>query len=226
VLSHKATDRSPLRSNAGRTQPRAERQIFSLLIWFARTALAIAVLSSAQAAHAHRLDLFVAADGAVIEGKATYAPGGPAQRGTVRFSDPDGGELGVVELQSDGSFSFQTPVRCDIEVTVDTPDGHGARKTLPASALPAALPAWNPDGAGAAAPVDAAAPGPQHVIGVATATSEDLEQAIARQVTPLRGEIAALERSIRMRDILGGFGYIAGIAGLLLCLKTRRSGAP
>ena len=187
----------------------------------ARLAAALLVsLAVVSLAHAHRLDLFVTADGAVIQGTATYSPGGPASRGTVSFRAPDGSDLGEAELQSDGTFAFQTPVRCDITIIVDTPDAHRASYTLPAAELPAALPAWSPDNERAAESVgEEAAP-------VVLNAPDDLlplvERAVSRQVAPLRQEIAALERSIRFRDILGGLGYIAGLAGLLLYFKTRR----
>ena len=172
---------------------------------------------TASWAHAHRLDVLVSADGAVIQGTASYTPGGPATRGTVFFQTPDGAELGEVELEQDGSFSFQTPVRCDITVIVDTPDAHRATVTLPEAELPSALPAWSPDGE--EVPAEDGAP-------AAVEASEDLlpliERAVSRQLAPLRQEIAEMERSVRMRDILGGLGYIAGLAGVLLYFKTRR----
>lgn len=190
---------------------------------FCAAALVMTVIWMGTAA-AHRLDLFVSADGAVIQGEAVYTPGGPARRGTVTLSLPDGSELGTVEIEPDGTFSFQTPVRADIEVRIETPDAHFARATLPATELPTGLPDWQGDGAtpNETAPTTdapAAAVGQEDLLPV-------IEQAVSRQVTPLRQEIAALERSVRMRDILGGFGYIAGLAGVLLYFKTRRPAAP
>lgn len=187
--------------------------------------VALCGLLLAAATHAHRLDVLVHADGAVIHGTASYTPGGPATRGTVTLQAPDGSELGEVELEPDGSFSFQTPVRCDIRVIVTTPDAHRATAVLPEAELPRALPAWSADGGPVAADdvADADEPGPAPVAAEAPAEMLPLiEQAVSRQLAPLRNEIAAMERSVRMRDILGGFGYIAGLAGVLLYFKTRR----
>jgi len=199
------------------------RKLLRLVVTLLLSAVAIPL------AHAHRLDLFVTADGAIIQGTATYAPGGPAQRGTVTFQAPDGTELGEVELGSDGSFAFQTPFRCDITVTVDTPDAHRARATIPAAELPQALPAWRPDGEHDDAPQTGDGGMGEEASATAVGDADDLlpliERAVSRQIAPLRQEIGQMEGAIRMRDILGGLGYIAGLAGLLLYFKTRRSGS-
>jgi nickel transport protein len=49
-----------------------------------------------------------------------------------------------------------------------------------------------------------------------------VEQAVARQIRPLREALQAHEERVRMRDILGGIGYIVGLAGLALWWSSRR----
>jgi nickel transport protein len=49
-----------------------------------------------------------------------------------------------------------------------------------------------------------------------------VEQAVARQIRPLREALQAHEEQVRMRDILGGIGYIIGLAGLALWWSSRR----
>jgi nickel transport protein len=58
----------------------------------------------------------------------------------------------------------------------------------------------------------------------------DLETAIARtvarQIQPLREELIAAEDRVRLRDILGGVGYILGLTGLALWWRCREGGSP
>ncbi|WP_462322132.1 carboxypeptidase-like regulatory domain-containing protein [Halochromatium sp.] len=49
-----------------------------------------------------------------------------------------------------------------------------------------------------------------------------VEQAVARQVLPLREALAEAQAKASIRDIIGGLGYIAGLAGLGLWWTRRR----
>lgn len=71
---------------------------------------------------------------------------------------------------------------------------------------------------------------PAHPL-VPALSQEVLEAAVARavasQVNPLREQIAAYEDRLRLHDILGGIGWIVGVAGLgffLLARKETRGG--
>lgn len=41
-----------------------------------------------------------------------------------------------------------------------------------------------------------------------------IEQSVAKRVRPLQREIADLKETIRLHDILGGIGFIMGLAGI------------
>ena len=49
-----------------------------------------------------------------------------------------------------------------------------------------------------------------------------IERAIARQIGPLREELANYDDKVRWHDVLGGLGYILGITGLGCWLIERR----
>jgi nickel transport protein len=49
-----------------------------------------------------------------------------------------------------------------------------------------------------------------------------IERAVARQVRPLREELLATRDALRLQDILGGIGYIFGLAGLALWWRSRQ----
>jgi nickel transport protein len=52
-----------------------------------------------------------------------------------------------------------------------------------------------------------------------------IERAVARQVRPLREDALAAREAVQFRDVLGGIGYILGLAGLGLWWRCRRSQA-
>jgi nickel transport protein len=59
------------------------------------------------------------------------------------------------------------------------------------------------------------------------ATTAEIDLAVARRIAPLAAQIDALESTLRIQDVIGGVGYIAGIFGLIAFLKSRRrAGAP
>lgn len=58
--------------------------------------------------------------------------------------------------------------------------------------------------------------------GVEAELERALEQAVARQLLPLREALAEAQAQASFRDLLGGLGYIAGLAGLGLWWTRRR----
>lgn len=180
----------------------------------------MAVLASLSPAQAHRLKVFATVVGANIEGRVYFVGGGPA--GNVSATLRDGQDNVVADgmTNSQGRFLLVSPIKADLVVVVDAKDGHMARfaiaaarlpDTLPTAAMAAAAPVGEP-----VAPKASASPAP-------SVAGDDIDAAIARQIEPLAEQIDALESALRLRDVLGGFGYIIGIFGLIAFLKARRT---
>lgn len=53
-----------------------------------------------------------------------------------------------------------------------------------------------------------------------------IEQAVARAVRPLREQLALERERARLRDVLGGIGYILGLAGLWAWWRARDRDRP
>lgn len=186
-------------------------------------ALGLLVSSPLQA---HRLKVFATAEGARIEGTAYFAGGAKAGGAFISVQDARGRELARLKPDAAGSFSYAATRRMDYRLVADTRDGHQASWTVRADELPAALPA--PADGGKTSPQGATPrrdPLPSPASAPAAADSETVarvERAVARQVRPLREELEAYGDRVRLHDILGGLGYIAGIAGLGLWWRSRR----
>jgi len=173
--------------------------------------LLVAVAAPAQA---HKLKVFAAAEGARVSGHV-YVPGGARVAGAaveVRVGEQ---VVGRLTSAADGTFAFTAETRADHRVTA-TIDGHQGAWTVRAEEPPPALPALADGASPAPAPPT---PTPAEAAPGDTAA---LEQAVARQVAPLRAELQAWREEARWRDIAGGLGWIVGLFGIAAWVAARR----
>ena len=162
------------------------------------------LLLGAAPAFAHKIKLFATAEGMVVSGYAYFSGGARAQGADIAAHV---GEQQVFSGKTDdqGTFRFTATEAADHRLTVDSGDGHTAGFTIKAEELgrPAVAPTAEPatdDGRLAAL----------------------IEQAVARQIRPLREQLDAFQESARLRDALGGLGFIIGLGGLAYGLDQRR----
>lgn len=188
-------------------------------------AAALLLLAGAPAL-AHKIKVFATAEGASISGYVYFPGGGRPSGASVAVTGPGGEEIGRLTTDDRGAFSFEATRRIDHRFTVDTGDGHRGEFLVKAEQLPTALPGGKAGAIsgdfGRAGPP---APTPQAAATMDTAALEDaVARAVAREVNPLREQIEAYEERIRLHDILGGLGWIAGVTGLAFFVLGRRRG--
>lgn len=167
-------------------------------------------------ADAHKINVYASALGRTVKGRVYFPGGGRARDTMVEVIGPGGEELGRVRTDENGEFTFQAQLKCDHTFVVDPGDGHRAAYVLEADELPDDLPA--PDSAVGRAETTALeqtppAPSPEP-------KAADV-QALAAQVQALREELEGYEGRTRLRDVLGGIGYILGIAGIVFYFAGR-----
>jgi len=184
--------------------------------------VASTVVLGGSSAFAHKINVFAYAQGNEIHGEVYFRGRIPAQNAKVTAFDPEGEKLEEVTADAEGKFAFQPRFRCDHRLVVDTGDGHAAEYTITAAELPDDLPPRPGDStkSGPSEPKTTASPPHHHHHAPATLPNgkklqEMIEAAVSRQVTPLRKQLAQYEAKTRLRDILGGIGYILGIMGLV-----------
>lgn len=184
--------------------------------------LPAALLLVGGQAFAHKVSIFATVQGDRIEGEAYFSGGGRPRDCVVKFVSPAGVELGETRTNAEGLFSFKPVVRGDHVIVMNTGDGHRAEyvikaEDLPADLPPAAGPAEARPPAAAASDTAAAAP---------AAGDRDADPRIAgevqRAVLPLRKQLDRMESTVRLRDILGGIGYIFGLAGVVMYVRSRK----
>jgi nickel transport protein len=177
------------------------------------------LLLGADPALAHKLKVFALVDGDHIAGSAYFVGGAKATGATITVTDADGNDLARLVPDAEGTFRYTPRDRIDHVIVADSGDGHLARWTLRAETLPAGL--------GASPPIDPV-PAPSTLLPPAPELSQPdppavvseetiaawVEQSVARQLRPLREQLEAHDARVRLQDVLGGIGYIVGLAGL------------
>ena len=171
---------------------------------FAVFAWALCLTSTAHYAQAHDLSIFVVREGDVLAGSVDYVGGAGLSEVHVEILNGVGFPIGAVVTDTLGKFRYIPTMRHDHEFVVTTDDGHRESFTVPASELPSSLPFST---AGMMDP---------------SAFKEMVEEAVSRQTAPLRQQLNAHDEKTRLRDIVGGIGYIVGLAGFYALVTQRR----
>lgn len=195
--------------------------------------LAICLAGAPLPALAHKVIASVFASGDQIEGEVGLSNGEMAANQTVEVFDGAGTKLGEATTDSDGFFVFTPDQPVKHVFRADLGAGHVAHAEMEAGDVAAIVGAGNPAepkpvGAGggraaAQAATIAFAPSPT----VAGATLTDEEQAVIARIVrdemrPLRKEIMAYKEKNDLQTILGGIGYILGLAGIGFYVAANR----
>lgn len=202
--------------------------------------LLMAALLAPAGALAHRVNIFAWPEGDNILVECGFSRSSPVRNGLVTVYDAaDGRELLQGRTDARGRFAFAVPdaVRQGhgLRIRVDAGEGHVNDWTLEASEISgAAAPSAEPgqaDARPAAAASPAAAgtgavpapPGAREQPVTAPEVRAIVAEALNTGLAPLRRELAALSApGPDVRDIIGGLGWIMGLAGIACYTLARR----
>jgi nickel transport protein len=165
------------------------------------------LLLSAGPAVAHGISVFAYAEGARIQGSAHYTGGSPARGLRIAIMDDSGRLLSESRTAEDGSFSYLAQEPVAHQIVVNSGDGHQARWRISAGELAQGFRFSEEGGTEATDSTDRS---------VDRELEAAVERAVARQLAPLRRELLAERDRLRLQDMVGAIGYIAGLAGLAL----------
>ncbi|MEW5914323.1 MAG: hypothetical protein AB1814_17350 [Thermodesulfobacteriota bacterium] len=176
------------------------------------------VLALAGPAQAHRIDVYAYFNGAQLQGEGAYSDGSPADGADITVLGADGKVLGRTKSTPEGSFSL-TPAqgRPPLKVVINDGGGHRAEFVLEGAPPKAA-----------AAPADPVAPQPAKATAPASFSQEELALLLRRELGPIKAELVRLANRQRVSpgEVVGGLGWIVGLAGLILWLRGRKSAPP
>lgn len=178
-------------------------------------------LVQASPAWAHKLFVFAAVRGKMIEGEVYYQGGDAARDIKMTVLGPNGTKLAEATTDQDGKFSYEPRFLGDHRMVADAGFGHRFETIVPAAELPQDLPPFVADASLASG---AAGSGESHPQIPAQAVANADMQALTQQVTALRQDLDKWKAQLRMQDLLGGIGYILGLMGLASYLLRKRTG--
>lgn len=186
----------------------------------------MAMLALAGQTSAHRLKVFAASAGDRVEGFAYFPGGDRAQDCTVSVLDADGEPLATLTTDGQGAFVYTPTQACDHVFRASTVEGHAAVFTIFEHQLPGATVAVNEGLHRAATAPSTVKNEPFKPQGEGQWGTGDLQRAVdvavAERIRPLREEVELLRNETRMRDVIGGIGYIVGLFGLVALFMRRK----
>lgn len=173
----------------------------------------------ANASFAHKVIASVYAAGDMIEGEVGFSNGDMSAGKVVEVFDPSGNKLGETKTNDDGLFTFKPTVAVKHIFRADLGAGHVATAELVEADLPLGL----RKDAGAPRPAASGGTGNGPAMTAAAGVgAAEIAAMIRAEVKPLRKEIAAYKEKNDLQSILGGIGYILGLAGIGFYVAARR----
>ncbi|MCW5700433.1 MAG: carboxypeptidase regulatory-like domain-containing protein, partial [Rhodospirillales bacterium] len=171
---------------------------------------------------AHNVVAAAYVDGSTIEGEVGFSNGDVVAGAKVEVFGSGHIKLLETVTDEDGQFRFEATRRIDHVIRINLGAGHIAELKVSADELPQSLPA----GEGGATPETADERAqPNESVPDDKELEAMIQTAVANQVRPLQKQLLEYENKVRWHDILGGLGYILGLAGLgsYFLAKRKRS---
>ncbi len=173
---------------------------------------------AASPVYAHKVHIFAYADGGLLKTESRFNGGRPARNCAITVHSLDGQDI-VASGESDeqGLFHFPVPERSgDLDIIISCGDGHRGSWRLGAEEYPSAGAESASHAHSPSAPFD----GEGQDVLLRKIIAEEVEKKLA----PLRRDLARLaEKRTSLQDILGGIGYLLGLAGLAAYMKFKKT---
>lgn len=156
---------------------------------------------------AHKLSIFATTDGKTITGYAYSAGGNRITEHPIRIESTEGKTLATLTTDKQGNFQYLPTATIDHKFILETTDGHAAQFTIKADEIQGNFTA-------SSFPMPSPKITNDNIKNTAATTPPPQNPALITQVQHLREDIQALRDQTRLRDIIGGIGYLIGIAGI------------
>lgn len=180
----------------------------------------LGILAFHGSAQAHQLKVFAHAKQDRITGEVYFAGGQKLENAPVSLTSLNADEeIANTRTDADGRFSFPVNVRQGYRISANSGDGHVAHWDVQRSEVIMSEP--ESDSLQASNP---SSPPPLYERQSGNLKTL-IESAVSGQVAPLRAELQEVRDERRIQDILGGIGYIVGLAGLGMFWFSRRRGS-
>ncbi len=153
---------------------------------------------------AHRVNVFAYKEGELIRVEGYFSDGTPARDSKIEVYNQGGEKIAEGRTDEKGEFSFPVPEgKNNLRIILMAGMGHRGETSLSVEGD------LSPDRSQESLPVN-----------------EDIEKIVEKSVEkalkPLIRMMEEENRRMRLRDIIGGIGYILGITGIAFYLLSRR----
>ncbi len=194
--------------------------------------LALTLLALPQPATAHRVNVFAFVDGADIQVESSFNRGSPVNGGQVQVIDAANGAILLAGMtNAEGVFRFPVPETArtqghDLLIRINAGEGHQSEWRIPASDLVEGNAVDAVSTIGGLQTATTPPPAPQAGQSI-TLGPQELEKiidaALERKLSPIRRMLSEqYTAGPSLRDIIGGIGWLIGLAGLAAYFKSRR----
>jgi len=188
-------------------------------------------------AWAHKVMIFAWVEGDTIHTQSKFSGGKRAKHARVVVYDKEGNQLLEGKTDEKGEFSFKVPKRTDLKIALKASMGHLAEWTIPveeiapildeAEGSPEVGPQVTTNEAAPLTQTETAAEPPAPVaVGLSRQEAKALiDESLDRKLAPIVKMLAdQVGRGPTVSEVLGGIGYIFGLAGITLYFLSRRKG--
>ncbi|HHH36920.1 MAG TPA: hypothetical protein ENK48_08875 [Gammaproteobacteria bacterium] len=167
---------------------------------------------------AHKVNMFAFVEGNQVFVEGYFSDGKRAQNSEVTVFDDQGKVLKKGKTDHEGNFSFRVPPEArSLRIALNAGMGHKTEYTLGEDELTGMLPeAQQPE------EENAGASGPEET-GVDSVSVDEraIRHAVGQAILPLMRRMSSLEERASFSDIIGGIGFILGVAGVFFYFKAR-----
>ncbi len=183
------------------------------------TRITVLILILCSSLAGHRLNIFTQVERDSVVGQCYYNDGTPVRQQKIEIFRLSGGKLMELKTDDEGYFRFAPPVKDDLRIVLYAGMGHKSEITINAADLPEIEKPL----------IDK----PQSSKKTVEKTSESsgldeerlrtmVEDVLDDRFNSLRELIVKQQKSVMVTTIIGGIGYIFGIFGLVLFLRSRK----
>lgn len=173
-----------------------------------------------QTASAHKVSLFAYHEKGIVHTEAYFVDGTPCRNAKVTAIDDEGAVVAEGLTDKDGLFSFPFALTRGLTITVRASMGHGSEIRLAAEGADI-----DPD---PPAGGETSRPDPEEVstgMRIISLDEADIERIVEDRIGPIRDSVREVQKNQgkpTLGKILGGLGWIVGLAGAYLWGAARR----
>jgi len=197
----------------------------SVPVTAALTAIALLCLWS-EPVLAHKVNIFAYAEGDSVFTESYFSDGRKAVGARVTVYDKAGAQLLGGVTDAAGLFAFKIPKREALRIVLQASMGHRNEYELSRSELGGTeATSQTSESAGTTGGISAQAEGDTVVQMNMDRIAQLIDRSLERRLAPVVAAMSRIQKAQEkpgLRDVIGGIGYIVGIAGLAMALRRRK----